>query len=371
MVLRYLLEKEFLLIRRNPVFIGTMLVFTLAVLLLFPWVINFEIKDVTVSIVNTDQSEMAQRLINKIEHNPHFTVTDVYPTYEDARADIESSRSVIILDLPSDFGETMSGSDRTAQVYLMANAVDGQQGAIASSYVQALIMDYAEELRAENLGVTSADMAPVEIVPHYSFNPSLNYKYFMLPAFLAMLLTMFCGIFPALSIVFEKETGTLNQINVTPVNSSTFILSKVIFYWIIGSLIFFLSLLVIYFVYGLPVEGSIGLLYLCSLAFIIAMSFFGVTISNITETQQQAMFVVIFFILILFLVSGLFSPVVAMPKWAQAIAYSNPLTYYIRVTRMIYLKGSGFMDVLSSFAVLLIFVLLFGTTAIVTHRKRH
>lgn len=371
MVLLYLLDKEFRQLRRNPVFMGILVMFTFMVLLVFPWVINFEIKNVPVSIVSTDRGDLAHRLISKLEHNPGFSVVGVYPTYEDARKDIESNRSTIILHLPPDFSETLYEGERNAQVHLLANAVDGQQSSIASGYIQALIMDYSEELRLEALGLDSRDLMPVEVVPKYEFNPSLNYKYYMLPAFLAMLLTMFCGIFPAISIVTEKESGTLNQINVTPIRPLTYVLSKVIPFWIFGTIIVLLSLLIIDVVYGLEVQGSIALLYLCALTFTIAMSLFGVTISNVSATRQQAMFLILFFILILFLVSGLFTPIVAMPTWAQAIAYANPLTYFIKVMRMIYLKGSGLTDILPDLLVLLGFVFTFGLSATLTHRKRH
>ena len=232
-------------------------------------------------------------------------------------------------------------------------------------------MDYADELRMEKLGISQEELTPVKVVPKYEFNPTMDNKYFMLPAFIAILLTMFCGIFPSLSIVMEKEAGTLNQINVTPINRFTYVLSKVIPFWIFGSIIFLLALTIIYYVYGLSVAGSIPLFYLCALTFIVAMSLFGVTVSNVAETQQQAMFLILFFILILFLVSGLFSPVVAMPEWAQVIAYGNPLTYFIKSARMIYLKEAGFMDILPSLLALCAFVIIFAMSATLTHRKRH
>lgn len=371
MVLLYLLEKEFIQLKRNPIFVGVLTMYTVMVLLVFPWVINFQIKNVPISIVNKDRGDLAYRLINKIGQNPNFSIQGIYPTYEEARPDIESNRSTIILNLPDDFSESLYKGEKETQVHLLANAVDGQQSAIASGYIRSVLMDYTDELRQEKLGLTPSEIAPVEILPKYEFNPTLNYKYFMLPAFLAMMLTMFCGIFPAINIVIEKEEGTLNQINVTPIHRLRYVLSKVIPLWIIGLIITGLSILIIYYVYGLAVQGSIFSLFLSSLTFIIALSLFGSTISNVSETQQQSMFLILFFILILFLVSGLFTPIASMPDWAQVIAYSNPLTYFIKVTRMIYLKGAGFMDILPDLAVLIGFVFIFGTMATVSHKKRH
>ena len=192
----------------------------------------------------------------------------------------------------------------------------------------------------------------------------------MLPGFLVIMLTLFCGIFPSMSIVQEKEIGTLQQINVTPVKRYSFIIAKIIPFWLLAIVSISIAVPIIYLVYGLAFEGNF-LLYLgCVLLFSIAMTFMGVIISNLAETIQQSMFIMLFFILIFFLISGLFTPVNAMPSWAKVIAYASPLTYFNKLTRMMYLKGSGIMEIWPEILVILGFLIIFAITATLTHSKR-
>lgn len=369
MTLPFLLEKEFKQIFRNPVIIGVMIIFTSLVLLVFPWAINFELDNAAVSVVNRDQGSYAKRLIQKIDFSPTFRVSGYYHTYEDAFLDIGKGRTSVILDIPEDFSERLEKGE-VANVMISVNAVDGSQASVAKGYLQELITSFTGELLRERTGRSLSDVMPIEISPEYRYNPALDSKTAMLPAFLAMLLTMFCGIFSAMSIVLERENGSLQQINVTPIKPVLYIFAKVLPFWILGLIVVGLGVILIDWIYGISVVGSIPLLFLISFAFIVAMSLFGVIVSNLSETLQQAMFLILFFILILFLVSGLFTPVGAMPAWAQVIAYVNPLTYYIHATRLIYLRGAVFSDISGDYLTLLVFFLVFGLLALLTYRKR-
>lgn len=370
MTLPFLLEKEFKQIFRNPVLIGMMIFFTCLVLLVLPWAINFELKNASVSVVNRDESIYAERLIQKIDLSPTFEISGYHHTYAEAFEDIEQSRASLIIDIPDGFGENLE-KGIPAETMLLVNAVDGSQASVAKGYMQGLIASFSDELLRERSGHNLSEILPVEIVPEYRFNTNLDSKTAMLPAFLAMLLAMFCGIFSAMSIVLERESGSLQQINVTPIKPIVYIFAKVLPFWILGLIVVGLGILLIDWVYGVPVEGSVSLLFLVSFAFIVAISLFGVIISNLSETLQQAMFLVLFFILILFLVSGLFTPVAAMPAWARLIAWINPLTYYIHATRLIFLRGSVFAEVSSDYLALLAFCLIFGLLALLSYHKRY
>ena len=369
MVLPFLLEKEFKQIFRNPVILAVMVVFTLMVLLVFPWAINFELRNAAVAVVDRDGGNYAGRLIQKIDHSPTFRVSGRHHAYPEAYRDVEKDRAMIILDIPPGFSENLE-EQKAAKVMILVNAVDGSQASVAQGYLSGLIASFSAELLEERSGRTPDEAAPVEIIPEYRFNAALDSKTAMLPAFLAMLLTMFCGIFCAMSIVLERENGSLQQINVTPIKPMLYIFAKVLPFWILGLLVTGLGILFIRLIYGIAVLGSVPLLFFVSFAFIVTMSLFGVIISNLAETLQQAMFLVLFFILILFLVSGLFTPIGAMPSWAQVIAYLNPLTYYIHATRLIYLRGALFSEVLRDFLVLWAFAGGFAIVAGLTYRKR-
>ena len=369
MTLPFLLEKEFKQLFRNPVAIGVMVFFTWLVLLVLPWAINFELQNASVSIVNRDKSIYAERLIQKIDLSHTFQISGYHHTYDEAFEDIEKGRSTVIIDIPFGFGDHLE-KGTPAETMVLVNAVDGTQASLVKGYLEGIIASFSDELLREHTGHSLSEAIPVDIVPEYRFNPTLNSKTAMLPAFLAMLLTMYCGIFSAMSLVFERENGSLQQINVTPIKPLVYIFAKVLPYWILGIIVVGLGILIIDWVYGIPVAGSVPLLFLVSFAFIVGISLFGVIISNLAETLQQAMFLVLFFILILFLVSGLLTPVAAMPAWARVIAWINPLTYYIHATRLIYLRGSVFSEIASDFWALLAFCLIFGLLARLSYRKR-
>lgn len=362
MVLRFLLEKEVKQLFRNPILRGMLVFYTLIVLFFFPWTINQELKELKVTIVNTDQGQYAQRFIGKLQGTPTIQIQNIYPDYPTALKDIERQESLAIIVLPEDFSQSLE-RDKETEVQVLINSVDGSQAGLGQSYLTRLIQEYSSELRV-------SDPQTIEIKPVYKYNGTLDYQFFMLPALLVIMITLYSSIFPAMSIVVEKERGTLQQINVTPVKRTLFILGKIIPFWVISVLAVAISVPIIYWVYGLGFQGSFLLYLFSTLLFCIGLSFMGVILSNLSETIQQAMFLTLFFILIFFLVSGLFTPVNAMPLWGQAIAYANPLTYFIRINRMMYLRGAGFMDIYPDLIVLIGFIALFSTVAVLTHNKR-
>ncbi|KAB5200913.1 ABC transporter permease, partial [Bacteroides thetaiotaomicron] len=201
------------------------------------------------------------------------------------------------------------------------------------------------------------------------FNPNLNYKLYMIPALMGMLLTLICGFLPALNVVSEKEVGTIEQINVTPVPKFTFILAKLLPYWITGFIVLTLCFLLAWLLYGITPVGHFIVIYFLAILFVFVMSGFGLVISNYSATMQQSMFVMFFFMLILMLMSGLFTPVSSMPEWAQVITYFNPLKYFMEGMRMVYLKGSSLLELLSEIGVLFLFALGFNTWAVISYRK--
>jgi ABC-2 type transport system permease protein len=191
----------------------------------------------------------------------------------------------------------------------------------------------------------------------------------MVPALMVMLLTMLCGFLPALNIVAEKEAGTIEQMNVTPVRRLDFVLAKLIPYWLIGFVVLGLCMGLAALVYGIYPGGNLLTILLFSGIYLLVVSGMGLVISNYSDTMQQAMFVMFFFIMILLLMSGLFTPVQSMPTWAQAIAAVNPLKYFIEVMRLVYLKGSGFGQLIPQFVALCGFAAAFNLWAVASYKK--
>ena len=368
-MLKYLLEKEFKQIRRNPFLPKMIFVFPVMVLLVFPWAANFEIKNINLCVIDNDHSSYSTRLTQKVISSGYFKLTEVSDSYNQALKSVERDKADIILEIPSDFEKNLVREQAT-QVMISANAVNGTKGGLGSYYLSGIIADFSGEIRSSRISVTGNAQIPViEMTPHFRFNPNLNYQVFMVPALMVMLLTMLCGFLPALNIVSEKEAGTMEQMNVTPITRFTFIFSKLLPYWIIGFIVITLGFGIAWLVYGLVPAGSLGTIYLFAAIYILAVSGLGLVISNYSETMQQAMFVMYFFLMILIMLSGLFTPVKSMPQWAQDITIFNPLKYFMQVMRMVYLKGSGIAELSTQMFALLGFALFFNTWAVLNYRK--
>lgn len=365
MVLKYIIEKEFRQMVRNPIIPRLIVVFPCVMMLLMPWAATLEIKMNQLCVVDSDCSTLSKRLVEQIGATDYFRLTGYVRNYNEALASVESGESDLILEIPADFERNLMRGD-PMNLQISANAVNGTKGALGSSYLMEVVQDFMEsEARTSEKRLNTS----VQIAELNLFNPRLDYKVFMIPALIVMLLTMLCGFLPALNIVSEKEVGTIEQLNVTPLGKWTFILGKLIPYWIVGFIALTLCLLFSRYIYGLIPVGSLSLLYFMAFIYILIMSGVGLVISNYSATMQQAMFVTFFFMLVFILLSGLFTPVRSMPLWAQWVARINPLTYFNEVMRMIFLKGSSFRDLLFPFFMLSGFMLVFNIWAVWSYRK--
>lgn len=373
-MLKFLIEKEFKQLLRNSFLPRLIIGYPCMVMIIMPWAANMEIKNISVNVVDNDHSVVSQRLIHKIDASSYFRLNNLSPTYNSALRDIESGDADVILEIPRHFEKKLENGE-ASHVLLAANAVNGSKGGLASSYMTATLADYNAQLHAENPSSGIVQEAASSVQPSVSvseknlYNPHLNYKLFMVPALMVMLVTVICGFLPALNIVSEKEVGTIEQMNVTPVGKFKFILAKLIPFWVVGFVVLTLSFGFAWLIYGILPVGSLGIIYLLSALFVLVMSGFGLVISNHSATMQQAMFVMFFFMIILLLMSGLFTPVMSMPQWAQIITILNPLKYFVDIMRMVYLKGSGLTDLTLQIGALLAFATLFNFWAVKSYRK--
>lgn len=361
-MLKYLIEKEFKQIRRNKFLPRLILFFPTMMMIVLPWAANLDVKDIDVAIVNRDHSQLSARLAEKISASAYFNLSSVSESYNNALKTLDKGDADIILEIPEGFEKALV-KEGNAKVLIAANAVNGTKAGMGSAYLVSVISDYSQELSNQSV------KRGIEIVPQNRYNPSMDYKKFMVPALMVMLLTILCGFLPALNIVSEKEVGTIEQINVTPVGKFTFILAKLIPYWLIGFIVLTIAVIIGRIIYGITPQGSLFTFYLLASVFVFVVSGFGLVISNYSNTMQQAMFVMFFFMLIFILMSGLFTPVESMPRWAQIITIFNPMKYFIEIMRMVYLKGSGLEALIRQIVALLSFALLFNSWAVLSYRK--
>lgn len=371
MIIKYLLKKEFTQFFRSRFLPKLVIIYPVMIMLVIPWIVNMDIKNINLTIVDHDGGVLAQKLIQKIELSDYFILNDVVQDYSVALDRLELSKTDAILEIPADFENDLINSG-TTPILISINAVNETKGNIGSNYLTALCNEFSHEVLA-NSGNTGAksNMPRISLSVQNRYNTFMDYKHFMIPALMIILFILLGGFLPALNIVSEKEKGTIEQINISPVSKLSFIMAKLIPYWLMGLIVLTIAMSLAWAVYGLFPKGSIGLIYLCAMLFIIAISGFGLVVSNYSQTMQQAMFVMFFFVLIFMLLSGLFTPIASMPKWAQYLTYVNPPRYLIEVLRLLYLKGGCFADIRLHFFALLGFDVLFAAWAALSYKKQN
>jgi ABC-2 type transport system permease protein len=368
-MLRFLLEKEFKQILRDSFLPRIIFMFPIMMMLLLPNAANMEVKDINVCVVDNDHSPTSERLIQKVGASPYFHITSIAASYPLGIHSIENSVSDVILEIPLHFEKDLE-KELCSKVFIAANAVNGTKGGLGSSYLSAVVADFSKELSVKKIQLVNKNPSPTIVTnSEFAFNSSLDFKRFMVPAIMVQLITILCGFLPALNIVSEKEKGTIEQLNVTPINKFVFILAKLIPYWTVGFIVISVCFALGRFVYGIYPEGSLLTLYFFTAVYILAISGFGLLISNSSSTMQQAMFVMFFLLVILILMSGLFTPVSSMPEWAQYITIFNPLKYFIEVMRMVYLKGSTIVDLTKQLYALFGFMVVLNGFAVLSYHK--
>ena len=335
MTLKYLIQKEFTQIRRNAFLPKLIIVFPIMIMCVMPWVMNMEVKNIKVAVVDNDRSTLSQQLVHSIEASNYFIFKGQQPTYRDALQEIEKSRADVVMVIPQDYSRELANGNQP-QVLIAANAVNGTKGSIGNAYLTQIVTAHVNP---------DAATLQAKVSTLFLYNKNMNYKLFMIPALFAIVMMLMTGFLPALNIVGEKEAGTIEQINVTPVSKWAFILAKLIPYWIIALFVITVCLLLAWAVYGITSAGPIALVYLLVLLLALFWSSFGLMISNYSDTMQQAIFVMWFFVVMMLLLSGLFTPTRSMPSWAYATTYVNPMSYFVEAIRTVFIRGGGLSSI--------------------------
>ena len=345
-MLKQLIQKEFLQIRRNPFLPKLILLFPIVIMCIMPWVMQMEVKNIVVDVVDIDHTVESQRLVQQIAASNYFIFGGQKASYAEAIKDIEKGKADVILEI------------RDGKYLIAANAVNGTKGSMGSAYLSQIVSSRQPIVNS-----------PLSVLNLY--NKHQNYKLFMIPALLAIVMMLMTGFLPTLNIVGEKETGTIEQMNVTPVSKWAFILSKLIPYWLIAFFVITVCLLLAWLIYGLTPAGPLWLVYVLAMLLALFFSSFGLIVSNYSDTMQQAVFVMWFFVVTIMLLSGLFTPTRSMPEWAYVTTYVNPMHYFIDAIRTVFIRGGGFREVAYQVFALLSIGIVMGGWAVQSYKKNH
>ena len=368
--LRFLLQKEFRQIFRDPAIIRIIFVIPMVQLLVLPWAADYEMKNINITVVDHDHSLYSQQLISKVTASGYFQLQDYTASFDRSLIDIEKDKADLVLEIPSSFEKDLV-KENEASLFIAVNAINGVKANLGGAYLRSIIQDFNSQVRMEWIQFPRFNPElNIEVLSSNWYNPQQNYKYFMVPGILVILVTMVGAFLTSLNIVKEKEIGTIEQINVTPIKKYQFILGKLIPFWILGLLVLGIGLVISRFFYGIIPIGSVWVIFGFAAVYLLAVLGLGLLVSTYTTTQQQAMLISFFLMMVFILLGGLYTSIDSMPQWAQNITKANPVAYFIEVMRMVVLKGSGFADIKNQLLTVFGFAVLLNGWAIISYRNR-
>ncbi len=341
-IIFFIIRKEFRQIFRNKAMLPIIFILPMIQLLILSNAATYEIQNINIVVVDGDNTITSHRLISKLEGSSYFNLQEVVNNRQNGLIRLDKGQTDMVLEIPMHF-EKNTTNRIPVKLQLSANAIDGIKAGLGSGYIQSIISEFGNAMILVS-GQTRT-IGGVRISYSNWYNESLDYKTFMVPGILVLLVTMIGSFLSGMNIVREKEIGTIEQLNVTPIRKHQFIIGKLFPFIVIAVFELSFGLALARIIFHTPFIGSFWLIMAFSLVYMLVVLGIGLLISTITDTQQQAMFISWFFMVIFILMSGLFTPIENMPLWAQKITLFNPVRYFIEVMRMVMLKGAGFQEI--------------------------
>ncbi len=368
--LKFLLQKEFRQIFRDPSILRVIFIIPIVQLMILPWAADYEIKNINLAVVDKDHSEYSRQLVNKITASGYFQLTRFGNSYVESLEQVERDKADLILEIPPQFEKDLVKEDQ-AKLFMAMNAINGVKANLGGAYLRSIIQDYNRQVRTEWIQFPRFNPeTSIDVTASNWYNPLMNYKYFMVPGILVILLTMVGSNLAAINIVREKEIGTIEQINVTPIQKHIFVLGKLIPFWLLGLFVLTVGLTIARLVYGIIPAGSFLTIYVFAGLYLMAVLGLGLLISTYASNQQQSMLISFFLMMIFILLGGLYTSIDSMPTWAQWITRFNPVSYFIEVMRMVVLKGSSLYDIRYHVLAMIGFATALNGWAVINYKKR-
>jgi len=369
-IIGYIIQKEFKQIFRNKAMLPLIFVLPLIQLVILSNAATFEIQHIKFSYVDHDNTSFSRALIDKFDASSYFNVITNFPSEKDANLAMLKGKVDVILEIPSHFERDLL-KDKKTSLSVIINAIDGAAAGVENVYINQIVQGFNNNAQVNLMQPSDYINKPKTIasIPSFWYNKTLNYKTFMVPGILVLLVTMITLFLSGMNIVREKEIGTLEQMNVTPIKKYQFIVGKLFPFLVLGMLLLTVGLIIAKIIFNVPMVGSLSLMYLYTIIYILVILGMGLFISNFTDTQQQAMFIAWFFVVIFILMSGLFTPVESMPQWAQYLTEFNPIKFYVEVMRMVMLKGANLTDITPLFIKTSVYAVIMNGLAVWSYKK--
>ena len=371
-IIRFLLQPEFLQIFRNKAMLPIIFVIPVVQLLVLSFAATYELKEAKFALIDRDQSIASRELVSKLQATGYFILQSEFTSEDEAKIQIDKGEVSFIIEIPRDFQRSLSNNKATS-IQLVIDAVDGSVANLINSYVNSIVRDYSTTkdtninvARLQNINQFSIKQISTQAINWY--NPNLDYITYMVPGILVILVSMIGLFLSGMNIVREREIGTIEQLNVTPISKFQFMVGKLVPFWVIGMFDLLLGLALARFGFQIPFLGSLTTILIIAGIYLVLIQVLGLFISTITNTQQQAMFIAWFIMVVFILMGGLFTPIESMPMWAQKLTLANPIAYFIKIMRMVLLKGAGWKEVYGM--VLIISAMAAGLLAVSVNRYK-
>ncbi len=343
----YFIRKEFLQFKRDPKMFALILVAPIIQLILLGYAANFDVEVVRTAIYDMDKSETSRNYLEQFESTGYFSFDYYVNNYDQLTTHIDNADVILGIVIPRGFEKKIHRRE-TAQVQAVFDGSDGNTASIAAGYLQGVTQEYSAEIITEmrnDLGMKVIPVGSVNSKARVWYNPELKTRNFMVPGIVGLLLMIITLILTSLAVVKEKEIGTLEQLIVTPIQPVQMIIGKLVPFTLLGFAAVVLVITAMNIIFGIAVKGSITLLFISSFIFILSTLGLGLFVSTISKTQQQAMMLAIFLIMMpMVFLSGFAFPIENMPGVIQWITYVIPLRYFMTIMRGIILKGVGIGD---------------------------
>ncbi len=337
---RELVRKEFLQMFRDPRMKPIVFVAPVVQLLLFGYAVNTDIQNTAIFVVDHDRSAASARLIDKFTSTGYFIVVGQSQRAVDLVAALDRGRAVVGVEIPVGFSSDLL-QHRTAQVQVVIDGTNSNTGTIAQGYAMRIIRAFALDAMPRGETIVFAD---IDVRTRAWFNPELRSRVYNVPAVVGILLLLMCLLLTALAVVREREFGTLDQLMVSPLRPTEFILGKTIPVAVVGLIDLALITGVAVFWFDIPFRGSMAELLPAAVIYIVAGLSFGLIISTISKSQQEAFMTMFLFLLPAIILSGFFYPISSMPIGFQWLTLLNPARHFLEIVRAIFLKGSGITE---------------------------